>query len=32
MNTKTAKDMANKRIKFMKNFTQEFIDEWKGNF
>ena len=32
MNTKTAKDMANKRIKFMMNFTQEFIDEWKGNF
>ncbi|MFH1276078.1 MAG: HD domain-containing protein [Candidatus Woesearchaeota archaeon] len=30
MNTKTAKDMANKRHKFMKLFLQEFFDEWSG--
>ena len=30
MNTKTAKEMAEKRIKFMKEFTKVFFDEWNG--
>lgn len=28
MNTKQAKEMAQKRIEFMKEFTKEFFDEW----
>lgn len=32
MNTKTAKILADKRIEFMKEFTKEFIDEWKANY
>ena len=30
MNTKTAKEMAEKRIEFMKEYTKEFLDEWNG--
>ena len=32
MNTKTGKELAEKRIKFMKEFTQEFLDEWNSKF
>ena len=32
MNTKTGKELAEKRIKFMKDFTQEFLDEWNSKF
>ena len=32
MNTKTAKKLANKRIEFMKLFTNEFLDEWNSKF
>lgn len=32
MNTKTAKELANKRIEFMKLFTNEFLDEWNSKF
>ena len=28
MNTKTAREIAEKRIQFMKDFTKEFLDEW----
>ena len=30
MNTKTAKMLADKRIEFMKNYVNEFLDEWNG--
>lgn len=30
MNTKTAKEMANERHKFIETFLQEFFDEWEG--
>lgn len=30
MNTETAKKMASKRIDFMKDFVEEFLNEWKG--
>ena len=30
MNTKTAKEMAEKRIEFMKEYTEEFLNEWNG--
>jgi len=32
MNTNTAKELANKRIDFMKDFTKEFLDEWDSVF
>ena len=32
MNTKTAKKIANKRIKFMKKFTNEFLNEWNAKY
>lgn len=32
MNTKTAKIIAEARIKFMKEFTKEFLKEWEGKF
>lgn len=32
MNTDTAKDMATKRIDFMKEFTKVFFDEWNANY
>lgn len=32
MNTKTAKELANKRIEFMKLFTNEFLDEWNSKY
>ena len=32
MNTKTGKEMAIKRIDFMKEFTKVFFDEWNGNY
>lgn len=31
MNTKTARSLADNRIKFMKEFTKEFLKEWTGN-
>jgi len=30
MNTKTAKELANKRTEYMRGFVKEFIDEWNG--
>ena len=30
MNTKAAKAIAHNRIEFMKNFTEEFLNEWNG--
>lgn len=30
MNTQTAKKIADERVKFMKNFTDELINEWDG--
>ena len=32
MNTKTAKEIARKRIEFMKEFTDEFLNEWNSKF
>ena len=32
MNTKTAKIVATNRNKILKDFVNQFIDEWKGNF
>lgn len=31
MNTKTAKEIANNRVNFMKTFIDEFLNEWKGD-
>ncbi len=30
MNTKTAKEIGKQRTEFMRNFVQEFLDEWNG--
>lgn len=32
MNTQTAKNIASKRIEFMKGFTKEFFDEWYARY
>ena len=31
MNTKTAKELAKRRVEFMKEFVKEFLDEWNAN-
>lgn len=32
MNTKTGKYLAEKRHKIMKDFLDDFFNEWEGNF
>ena len=32
MNTKTAKELAKRRVEFMKEFVKEFLDEWNANY
>ena len=32
MNTKTAKELAKKRVKFIKTFIDEYIKEWNANY
>lgn len=32
MNTKTAKKLSEKKIKFMREFVNEFLDEWNANY
>ena len=30
MNTNTAKEMAKSRVQFIRDFAEEFLDEWNG--
>lgn len=32
MNTKTARELADKKTKFMKEFVKEFLNEWNANY
>lgn len=32
MNTKTARELAERRTNFMKSFVKEFLDEWNANY
>lgn len=32
MNTKTAKNMADRRIEYMREFVKEFLNEWNANY
>ena len=32
MNTKTAREMANRRTEIMKDFVKEFLNEWNANY
>lgn len=32
LNTKTAKELANRKMEFMKDFVKEFLNEWNANY